>query len=652
MKQTHIILLSTLLLFLSIPTINATEDLNIQWVWESKLYQQIDTNLIIHITNNNISPISLKTILIHYPWDPENSFNILYLTDSIQPTKTLDIKFPVHVPNFTKTGETSDFACILDYSINNSTEVIGTGIVRTIETIYPGKSIYVSQTIDPSTILIIIVFFIIICIILYYNKETLFPWLYNHKSNLPLLLFIVTFSIYTASLYMNYVPYLSNYSDFQGFHITGDEPHYVFATNGLLQGTTDPIQFYPENYARHIIISEGLLTKGQVVFAHMYGLSAMSMIPYKLGEIFLRSGVGGCLIFISLLVSLIIQLIYKTSMFLSNNNIIPSLLTSLAFAFSTLLFVWSGQFFTEIIASFFIMLFITLIITSDNPGGWFLGGISLSILPFLKFQFITLTIPTAILTIYLLKNRKPEQRAFTFSYTTLTLAILLFMFLFVGFKAYGSNIGIMPQDIGVKTLNIFGIYINKLFYLTWIGLLLDRNVGILFFSPILILSLLGVFPLLKIKNIATYIATLICILWVGSVSLTTFWNGWIAPPGRYMIVLLPLFSLPFIMGLTSFYKHKYYMISFTSLFLLGLIPNLLMATNRLLDYVMSSGYGGGVTRFMEALQKLKINIAIFPEFFDTMWSGQNISVTYIWSICFIIISCYLLYLSHQQTNQQ
>jgi hypothetical protein len=650
-NQKYFILLFVLfLLSFSIPTSSAIENLNVEWIWEKELHQQEDNSLIIKVRNDNTQPITLKLIMIHYPWNAQNAFNILYLSEIIQPTSAVNIKFSVSVPYFAKVGETSDFACIIDYNINNSTETIGTDVIRCTKTIYAGNSIYISQTISPPFVYVISIFFIFSCFAINNSKEKIIATLEKYKRFIPITLFILTFTVYVVSLYMNFTPYMVTYSDLQGFSITGDEPHYIFATKGLLQGTTNITKFYPVNYSRHVVVSDGLLTKGQVIFSHMYGLPVMSIIPYKLGEIFLHSGTGGCLVFICMIVSLIILLIYKTSMFLSKNNIITSILTSLAFAFSTLLFVWSGQFFTEIVASFFVMLFITLIIASDNSRGWFFGGISLGILPFLKFQFIFISVLCVILGIILFIRNKKEIKYFIISCSILTIINILYMYLFIGFGAYNAGILILPQDLGIKTFNLFGLQINKLFYVIWLGLLLDRNVGVLFFGPILILSALGVFQLLKIKNVATYFAILICIFWGGSVSITTFWNGWIAPPGRYMIVLLPLLSLPFIMGITSFYKNKKYMYSFLFLFLCGLIPNTLMATNRLLDYVMSSAYGGGIIRFMEALAKLKIDIKIFPEFFDGMWSGQNIQYVYIWSIGFIIITGVLLYISYKYTK--
>ena len=652
MRSRYYILLSfLLLLFISIPTTKANSDLNVEWIWDKELRQAVDNNLIIRVRNDNTFPITLKTIVIHYPWVKSNIFDLFKLAEIIQPSKTFDIKILVSIPRSANIGETSDFACVIEYNIDNSTKILSTGVVRCTQTIYIGKHINISQTIDPTIIYAITIFFIVSCVALYSSKETIISLLYKHKQKIPVALFIFIFIIYSLSLYTNFFSYIYLYTYFLGFAITGDETHYILATKGLLEGTTNPTVFYLKNFNYHTIISDGVFTKGQEIFSHMYGLPAMSMIPYKLGELFLGSGTAGCLSFISLLVSLIIVFIYKISMSLSNNNIIPSLLTSLAFAFSTLLFVWSGQFFTEIAASFFIISFITLIITSDNPSGWFLGGLSLGILPFLKFQFIFVSVSSIILAIFLLKSRKPELKAFLISSVTITITILLYMYLFIGFKAYGSGLLIYPVDIGVKTFNLFGLQVNKLFYLSWLGLLLDRNVGMLFYSPILILSALGVFQLFKTKNIAIYFALLILIVWGGSVSVTTFWNGWLAPPGRYMIVVLPLFSLPFIMGITSFYKNKKYMYSFVTLFLLGLIPNLLMATNRLLDYVMSSNYGGGIIRFMEALAKLKVNISVFPEFFDGMWTGQNIQYAYIWSICFIILTSILLFISYKHTKE-
>jgi len=637
-------LLFTLILFSIMPVLSEP-NLAVEWVWDEGLYQGYSSYATIKITNNMVENIHINNILIHHSWMGPNIFSILRCNITINPSETYNQQIEIAVPDNAQVGESGDFACVFDYTTPNGTK-ISSGITRPLKTrINAGKSVYLPQFISIDSITIICITFLALLPLMWYYREFVLQKLTSNQKQLSHILFFVIAVIYTSALFMNYAPWLKA-DPYRGFYLTGDEPHYIVATSAFLRGDMSPDSIYEPNQYRHTKISGGLLNNGTEIFKHPIGLPVLLAIPYFLGEHLLYSSTAGVLIFMCLLMAGTVSIIYKLSLYLSKGNMLASLLTAGAFALSTLLFVWSGQVFSEPVLAFFIILGMYKIYTAESRSDYLIAGFSFGVLPFFKYQAMYLTVLSIIiLLITSIKNKKQ-----LYSVIALIFPFTLFYihtYLYVGFNSIvmlGAYIG----DVGVKTIPLFGYNVNKEFILSAVGLFLDYNCGILFYGPILILALLGVTRLISLRETGTYLTIAFIIFWVGAISASTYWNGWLAPPGRYLLPILPLISVPFILGAVRFFKTRPYILSYTALFLLGLISNMLISTNRLLGYTMTSVNGVGMNRFIEALSRFGLNRWILPEFFDSLWLS-NTTVLTNYATSFVVVVVVLLVLSEIDT---
>jgi len=638
-----ILLLIVLLCFSLIPFAKASPDVTVSWVWnKTQLYQGNETSFKIIVVNVLPVNVTVGKIAIHYSWTAPNAFIVISFNGVVSSGIPLEIPVSVNVPVDAKLGRTSDFACIIAYDLLGGW--IDTDVIRAPEVnINVGKSVYVPQPVLSDSIMGVCIIFLSIVGIAYGKRSSISELLRVRRDIIPILIFLIVFIINALFISLNFTPYLAPNKVLQGFSLFGDEPHYILAAKAVFSGSLSPQSIYSVPFNWHIVNSTGILNKGQLIFSHPLGLSIISAIPYYLGQIFLNSGVYGCLLFMDTIISMISVLIYKSSMILTKGNGSASVLTTVAFAFSSLLFIYSGLFFTEPVLTFFIMVAIYLLLHPyPTKLTWVLTGISLGILPFFKYQAIFLSIISLFVLIILLRRERDSKYLFISLAATITL-FLTYMVLFVGLNSV-PMLGAYPYDAGVRTYQIFGYNIDKLFYLSIFGLFLDQNCGIIFYSPILILSALGFFQLVRTKKPAVYLSIILFIFWTLSISASTNWNGWLGSPGKYMVVVLPLLSLPFCLGVQSFVSNKKYLLSYLVLFLVGLISNTVIASNRLLGIVMTSLNGISLNWYMRGLDTLFGELhKVLPEFFDTMWYGSWDTMMYWIAVLILAVIALLNY---------
>ena len=633
-----------------IPSVSAsgTKDLDIEWRWDYvQLYTGNQTKFTIVIKNISSYTILINRISLHTAWMSSNSFTVRSVDEVLFSDAIVDIPYYINVPINSVVGETVDFACIVDYQINNS-DWKNSGVVRSPSvTIFQGKSIYVEQEIGISQIISIIFLFSIIVFISYSLRREVRQYL-KSSNKISYFVIILCFIIYSHSIYSNFYPWMIGDKLLQGFSIVGDEPHYVLATRDILAGTINTDGVSSGGFGWHYMTSSGILNSGQeiTIIARSLGFPLLSTIPYILGELFLGSGVFGILIFTSFLMSLTVFLIYKTSMHITD-SLEVSLLTSLAFAFSTTMFIWSGQIFSDPVLGFFIMLSVYLTLVAKKSRDWIFIGASISIFPFIKYQATIMTIGLIIVTAISIFKNKQNLRSFLLGSISVLILYYTYIFLFVGFSSLSFIKSV--NDVS-STVSIFGVYISNQMWWGFFGNLIDSNSGMIFYSPILVLSAMGLIKFLKIKSPAVLLTIFISIFWMIGISISPYWNGWLSPPARYMSVILPLFSLSFALAVQTFRERFVFKISYVVLYLLGLIPNALIVTNRLLGYIMVSVNGFARDRYIIAIGRLfNIDIGIFPDF--TNWTSSNISLLQIWSTVFIILVISLICIGSMYDKQ-
>lgn len=642
-----IFLIIILVSSISLVSASDTKDLDIEWHWNHvQLYTGNQTKFTIVIKNISSYVILIDRISLHTVWMLSNHFTIRSINKTLFSGATVDIPYQISVPINSILGDTVDFACIVDYQVNSDWK--NSGVVRSPSVIIlQGKSIYAEQEVSVNQIILIVFLFSMIVFISYSFRDKIGEYL-KSDNRISYFVLILCFVVYSFSIYLNFSSWMIVDKTLQGFSITGDETHYVFVTQGLLKGTINSEDIYPLGFQRHDMISKGMLNSGCNVTALSLGLPILSMVPYTLGNLFFKSGVFGILLFVSFLMSLTVFLIYKTSIHITGSTEV-SLLTSLAFAFSTTMFIWSGQIFSDSILSFFVMLGVYLGFRAKKSGDWVYVGLCMSVFPFIKYQAVLVTVGSIIVISAAIFRDKRNLRNFLLGSISVLIFYYIYLYLFVGL--FNTSVISSVYD-STSTISIFGIYMSRQFWWGIFGSLIDSNSGLIFYSPILILSALGLIRFLKIKSPAVLLAVFISVFWMGATSVSTYWNGWLSPPTRYMIVILPLFSLPFALAVQTFKEKNIFKMSYVILYLLGLIANTLMATNRLLDYVIVWGGGLGRSRFIIAISKLfNISISIFPDFAWGAWISSNISLLQIWSTVFVILVISLIYIGSLYSKQ-
>jgi hypothetical protein len=119
---------------------------------------------------------------------------------------------------------------------------------------------------------------------------------------------------------------------------------------------------------------------------------------------------------------------------------------------------------------------------------------------------------------------------------------------------------------------------NAIFAAT--GLIFDRYRGLLPYSPILLLSVVGLRPLVKERSEVFALATgAVLAEYVGTSLFTHWWAGW-SLPARYLVSVLPLFSLPLSLALKNYLHKLWFKIGAYCTVYLGLYLNLTLSWSR------------------------------------------------------------------------
>jgi len=164
-------------------------------------------------------------------------------------------------------------------------------------------------------------------------------------------------------------------------------------------------------------------------------------------------------------------------------------------------------------------------------------------------------------------------------------AVWFAAFCFYNTTAFGNPFAV-PLASGESGYNQI-IATNAIFATT--GLIFDRYRGLLPYSPILLLSILGLKPLIKERSDVFALATAAVLAeYLVSSLFTHWWAGW-SLPARYLISVLPLFSLPLSLALKNNLHKLWFKIGAYCTIYLGLYLNLSLSWSRAIGLNVNSG---------------------------------------------------------------
>ncbi len=319
---------------------------------------------------------------------------------------------------------------------------------------------------------------------------------------------------------------------------SGDEAHYLVISQTLLKyHSLDVMQdykngdyhsFFPMHIDPHVTYNE----RGQLLPFHAIGGPLLWLLPYYFW------GRLGAVLFISVLSVLIIFNIYAFLVTMSISKRY-ALVVSIAFAIGSPLYIYSHLTFIEPISALICIYVVRKVFQQEiTASESVISSVLLGILPWIHIRFAVLEIPLFFALLYriYLKNKFSNFKGYVYY-------LLPVMILFIGLEIYNTIVW-GTLNPGASALNIGDKPFTRWPFQGLLGVFFDQEYGLLLNFPMFIFLLAGIVLAMKKKFVAYNV--LMLILSVPYFLLfTTFrdWHGGWCPPARYILVLLPLYSL-------------------------------------------------------------------------------------------------------------
>lgn len=329
--------------------------------------------------------------------------------------------------------------------------------------------------------------------------------------------------------------------------ITADEPFYLLTTQSLIQdGDLDLTnQYEKKSYRSFFDHPDGLWTQsvpneeGRLLSPHNPGLS-LYLIPG-----FAIRGLLGAQIQMLVTAALLFSLTFVLAQrFTSATRL--SWLVTVVIALCATPFIYSTEIYPEMPAALLLVAILLMLPIHGRAGiSWAIAfGLTASLLPWLGVKYFPLGL--AVGALFLLRSTKPAQGALLATGLSMGFFYIWFhLHTFGGLTPYNVNYVYAGDD----TAQLFSSHVDfsTRYYRLW-GIFVDRRFGIGHWSPFLLLAIPGIaYAILRGTN-TRLITALICIqLLIATFVVITMMGWWF--PGRTMVTVFPLFSIPIVLVL-------------------------------------------------------------------------------------------------------
>ncbi|MGO9643719.1 MAG: hypothetical protein ACLPY5_03110 [Candidatus Bathyarchaeia archaeon] len=397
------------------------------------------------------------------------------------------------------------------------------------------------------------------------------------KNRYPIVLLLVSLCMYGYLSLHNGISFSSYY--------TGDEPHYVVIIKSLARGHlyvevySDPRpEWTTWPYSWHAV-------KGPD--GHFYSTHGIGF-PILAASFYIIGGSLGVILFIPLVTSLVNLFQYFACRRITGDDYV-SFITALVMGFATLVCAYSNQFYPELLMALLLLISLNLVLKYGLT-----NSVQVAIGLLIGYGFLLKAAFAAIvagygLALFIICIRK---RRLNFVLFVAPVAVWFAAFCFYNTTAFGNPFAV-PLASGESGYNQI-IATNAIFATT--GLIFDRYRGLLPYSPILLLSILGLKPLIKERSDVFALATAAVLAeYLVSSLFTHWWAGW-SLPARYLISVLPLFSLPLSLALKNNLHKPWFKIGTYCTIYLGLYLNLTMSWPRAIGLNVNSGKSDMLSR--------------------------------------------------------
>jgi len=381
---------------------------------------------------------------------------------------------------------------------------------------------------------------------------------------------------------------------YNGHYYTDKDPGLSFLASVIYTTWSSIYQFFPIDFKTKYAGNEFYVTELQ---------DSVAIITYFDRGFFIFTSMILLTVFTSCIFSSLTSLlIYKlSSYFLKKEK--ERILISLAFGFCTLLFPYALHFMVHATSTFFLFLSFCLLFKLKNEkiknekilflAGIFAGfgividkvgililllliiysfffrrrflffvfGLILSLLPLFFYNYSNFKNPFEFATSYI------DRQIYRTAYPQSVLSI---------FFSGKSEIAQMSFDFSLikKLFEYFHFMPTFPNPYVMIRLLFYPYRGLFFYSPILLLSIPGLFFMLKKYKAETILIILALIFFLSIISMRRNWWGGYCFGNRYLLSVVPFLSLPLILTFTKIDKKIFFVLFFISIIInfLGLQP--------------------------------------------------------------------------------
>ena len=311
--------------------------------------------------------------------------------------------------------------------------------------------------------------------------------------------------------------------------LSGDEPHYLLITHSLVHDGDLRVQnnYFQEDYRNFYLGKIGPHLAANTPYS-VHGIG----LPILLAPGYALAGLTGSLVTLALLGAILWRGIYLAAFLLTGNRE-ASVLAACVFGLTSPALFLSVSAYPELPAAVIVTLVAVRLLRSEPEArvfklGWALGwALLVATLPFFHMKFI----PLAALLWVALAYRFQRGRYAVLSGAAMgALAFVLFFFVTTGsFDPTASY--------GRQRIFLSGIPIGLL------GLFFDQEFGLLPVSPVYLIGLAGLVPLLR-RHFFFGVVSL-CVLAVVALpgAAHPLWSGGNSPAARFLFPVLPLLAL-------------------------------------------------------------------------------------------------------------
>ena len=400
-------------------------------------------------------------------------------------------------------------------------------------------------------------------------------------------------------------------------YYTGDEPHYVVILKSLVQGHLYVERVYEDPrpewttwpYNWHAVKGPD----GHFYSTHGIGLPVLAVPFYLVG------GSVGVTLVLPLVTSVVNLSQYFACSRITGDDYV-SFITALAMGFATLICSYSNLFFPELVMALLLLVSVNLFLRYDLTNRAQLAmGLLLGYGFLLKAAYAAIVMGFGLGLIIICVKKKRLNFLLFLAGVSLWFGVLCLY----NAIAFGNPFAYYLASGGSAYSEILNV--NPIFAAA--GLLLDRYRGLLPYSPILLLSVFGLKPLLK-ERWDVFVLT--AGAFFGEYGVSSAFGVWWAGsslPARYLISVLPLFSVPLSLALKNHLRNVWFKTAAYCTIYLGLYLNLTMSWTRGIGFdvnnaksAMLAGAYLGLDRVFPVIINLQ-GQAIIPPIIPLLWLG-------------------------------